>query len=174
MKKFLSILFLFVFLYNVIGYYAMFGILQGINKAGIARSIADNSRDKNIEIIEINKEHLPDLEYRGKDEIKYKGKLYDIVRSEVSNDFIRFYCINDKNEEHLFAKLLEHIIDDIGSIPEKGSKSPKKMLEKDYFSNFFAIKIPVESEHFAYLPITIILKSIIQEVSPPPPKQIIA
>ncbi|MCX6292408.1 MAG: hypothetical protein NT126_11695 [Bacteroidetes bacterium] len=38
-------------------------------------------------------------------EIVYHGKLYDVVKSFRSNDFLYFYCINDRKEE----KMLEQI-----------------------------------------------------------------
>jgi hypothetical protein len=40
-------------------------------------------------------------------EFRYKGMMYDIVKSERVGDKIKYYCVNDKNEERLidtFAK----------------------------------------------------------------------
>ena len=42
-------------------------------------------------------------------EFRYEGKMYDIVRRELRGDTTVYYCVNDVQEEKLFADLDEQI-----------------------------------------------------------------
>ena len=180
LKKPLSIFFLFIFLYNVIGYYAVFEILNYLNKEKIEQSIADNIENQAIEIIEIKKDavlHSKDFAYTDDDEIKYQGKLYDIVKKVAKGDSIYFYCINDQKEEHLFANLFEHIknqIDNSKSLPGKENKTVKIELVKDYFFNLFATNNYRKKESILYSQSDSFYTSFIKDITSPPPKEIVA
>ncbi len=60
----------------------------------------------NLTILNItNADRNPDFRRIDKREIKYKGKLYDVVR-EISNGHTTvFYCLHDSKEENIFAGL---------------------------------------------------------------------
>lgn len=42
-------------------------------------------------------------------EIKYDGKMYDIIKEYSRNDSIHFFCINDENEDFLDRFFLETV-----------------------------------------------------------------
>jgi len=52
-------------------------------------------------------------------EFRYKGHMYDIVRSEVRGDTTWYYCIADVKETELFANLDEMIERDMNHNPER-------------------------------------------------------
>ncbi len=47
--------------------------------------------------------HNPDLVRVEKHEIRYKGKMYDILREESVGDVTIFYCLRDHKEEMLIS-----------------------------------------------------------------------
>ena len=72
----------------------------------------------------------------------YNGKLYDIVKHTQNDTSITYYCIDDKQEEVLFANLEEHINTHIANNPIKNQEQ-KKITDnviKLYFSNEQSIK----------------------------------
>jgi hypothetical protein len=42
-------------------------------------------------------------------EIRYKGKMYDIIKQEISKDSISFYCVRDDKENELEKELANAI-----------------------------------------------------------------
>jgi hypothetical protein len=54
-------------------------------------------------------------------EFRYKGEMYDIVKTERHGDSIFYTCIHDVKESNLFANLHEHIGDFLNKKPEKNN-----------------------------------------------------
>lgn len=113
MKKLLSILFLFIFLFNLSGYYFVFNVMQKSARKEMKALIKKNIPKTDLEklVISENEMNSPDI-FNFKDDNKefiYNGKLYDIISETKDGSNTIFYCINDKNEEKLFAGLHEHI-----------------------------------------------------------------
>ena len=48
-------------------------------------------------------------------EFRRDGKLYDVVRTRISGDTTYFTCINDTQEEKLFADLDNHVQREMGN-----------------------------------------------------------
>jgi len=75
--------------------------------------IKRNLRDEEMEIVVVPNNKIgtkgSEFKYVKKNEFIYKGNLYDIVRKKTDGNNTIFYCINDKQEEKLFAGLNDHI-----------------------------------------------------------------
>jgi hypothetical protein len=73
--------------------------------------IPENEMDVLVfHISELNDNNSP-LEILKNDEIKYRGEMYDVYKTEYENDSVRYYCLNDKNEnnlEKIFEKYVEN------------------------------------------------------------------
>ena len=180
MKKIFSLFFLFLFLYNIIGYYFLFGILLKANKNEVGRSIANDKDQKCMETIVIKKgadKLSKDFEFIDKKEFRYKGNLYDIVKKDTKGDSIYFYCINDKKEKHLLANRNNHIKNHSemeGPLPGKENKTVKIELVKDYFFNLFATNNYRKKESILYSQSDSFYTSFIKDITSPPPKEIVA
>lgn len=61
--------------------------------------------EANLETITLTKEEAAQYLIDDGKELNINGRLYDIARIEDKGDKISYFCINDENEEHLFAKL---------------------------------------------------------------------
>ncbi len=113
MRKFLSLVLCAFFLFNVSGYYVIFRLMQYHARKEMKAYIKNNLSDDEMEMVIVSDSEisspLSSFKFVKKNEFTYKGKLYDIVRRKKDGDNTIFYCINDKQEEKLFAGLNEHI-----------------------------------------------------------------
>lgn len=105
---FLSIL--AVCLLNVAGYFPVFKLKQWLIHHRVEALIEHTFSDKHLHQISITSENQHELKWeREGKEFWYKGKLYDIVRSEKKDGVIHYYCIDDTAETHLHHQLVESI-----------------------------------------------------------------
>jgi len=114
MKKALSIFFLFIFLYNLAGYFVVFSLEQFSAREEMESYIKNHINESLLEKIIVPNSDIitgsSDFRYKDNNsEFVFKGKLYDIVRQKSDGSNIIFYCINDKNEECLIQGLEDHI-----------------------------------------------------------------
>ena len=94
------------------GYYIVFKATQFAIKKEIKNIIKHGVPDKNLSLIKVSVDDAKkqaEMEWLEDHEFRYQGQMYDVVRSYTSNDTSYFYCINDKQEEHLFSALDKHI-----------------------------------------------------------------
>lgn len=103
MKRPLAIFFLAIFLLNLAGTYFYFGM----RLFQIRREMRTELKLK--EVSELECIVLTANEYRkvrvGDDEMKWKGKMYDISRTQRRGDQIIVYCLHDENEDNLLVLL---------------------------------------------------------------------
>lgn len=174
MKKAVSIFLFGIFLFNMAGYFIAFKSVQYQVKKDIKAEIKKNLNADELTSIVIYRKQLNKIDWleKGK-EMYHEGKLYDIVRQIENAETITFYCINDKQEEVLFANLEEHINTHIANNPIKNQEQ-KKITDnviKLYFSNEQSIKcntgLFAETE---FLAANLIYKSALIETDSPPPE----
>src|SRR3989339_594589 len=113
MTKFRNIMLLLVvlvFAFNSFGFVFYFLIeRENAKEEAFKKMVLPESKEK-IEILSISKSVINEgkiFQRIHKKEIKYEGKMYDIVKEEKRSDRIIFYCIHDEKEDKLekdFAK----------------------------------------------------------------------
>ncbi len=164
-KRIASTLLLFLFLFNIIGYYAVFLLLSSENKAEIVKMTQDENL---LETIRIHRSEVKNIVFKdeGK-ELLYKGEMYDVKTSSIDGDFIVFRCINDKSEKQLLAGLDSHVkynTDSNSSSEKKQNDSSSKNPVKDLFchqnniaeTSSVAVVFPSAICHFtSYIPSTL-------------------
>lgn len=158
MKKVASILLLFIFLFNTIGYFIAFKAFQFHLKSEIKKEIKNGLSNEQLTIIHFDKNNLCDIEWmkKGK-EFCHKGKLYDIVKIKETQSTITYYCINDSQEKTLFANLEEHINIHISNNKPLKNSLPQKLVEnviKVYFSNTYVFSFNHHSNTLIFHPYT--------------------
>jgi hypothetical protein len=114
MKKILSIILLLVFVYNIAGFFVIFKLQQYSAEKAMKTFIRKNMSNAGLEKVVVPNAEITSgsSDFRFQDdneEFFYKGKLYDIVRTTNDGNSTVFYCINDKNEERVYAMFNEHI-----------------------------------------------------------------
>jgi len=98
----LSLLILFLFLYNSMGYYLIFEL----NKYRVKKEIQSLARmnPEGITILEIlNPEQHPDFNRPEENEIIFRGKRYDVVKETREGKTVQFHCKRDYKEETLLS-----------------------------------------------------------------------
>lgn len=140
MKKVISFFLLSLFLYCTTGIFIGFKVQQYQVRKEIKKMI--KSRVPENELIawsfHPDSEEYAKLDWIENKEFRYKGQMFDIVRRSVGPDGTEhFLCVNDKQEEKLFANLDQLVQTQMNSAgnSNNGSKNVLKLFSQLYFCN---------------------------------------
>ncbi|HBF87870.1 MAG TPA: hypothetical protein DDX39_04430 [Bacteroidales bacterium] len=135
MKKIIPILFVFILLFYSFGYFIVFKSIQYSIRKEIKLLTRQHVDVNSLECFEFEQSYLdnPDNDFRWVKvkEFRYKGKLYDILKTEKTQNQVKLYCINDTDEEMLVDNFLKYS-DDLANtnVPQKQSKQRTLKLLK--------------------------------------------
>ena len=104
MRKIISILFLLILFGSQVGRYLYYSFQQHQIRAEMKRQLVANLPDSSLELIVENQNNTFRWEEEGK-EFYQNGQMYDVVKSTVKDGRTILYCINDKKEEDLLARI---------------------------------------------------------------------
>ena len=107
LNKVVVILFLAVLFLDFGGVITLFKLEQTRIRKEIKRQIKRGVRNEDLFVFEFGPEDEKDLVWIKSHEFKYKGRLFDVVRSEPCGTGTVYWCINDIQEQILFAHLDE-------------------------------------------------------------------
>jgi hypothetical protein len=124
------------------------------------------------EIIVLNPATNRDFKMLDKDEIRYRGKMYDVISSKTSGTSVVFRCINDTKEEQLLARYEKYSPLVTGmNLPER-SKNSQAMLHhiiKHALLNKYSVQPPSTSSVLLFFePVRDFNSISIQPFIPPP------
>lgn len=139
MKRFLILLFLFLYVYNLVGYLAVFSFLQYRIHGEVKRMLKASIPASELIHFTFHTSKLENGEYSlqwiKKNEFRYGGGMFDIVASRVSRDSTHFLCINDIQEERLFKNISNHVQRHMNdSSDQKNLDAFKDILKKSHTS----------------------------------------
>jgi hypothetical protein len=145
-----SLLLLIIFLYNLGGYFVAFRALQYQVKKEIKTRLKQGVPDSELELITVSADpdkHPADFHKIDRHEVKYRGSMYDIVRTEHRGDSIYYHCIKDEDETRLFAGLDGHVKREISLQSASGKQSAKTLKNhiKDYLQPKQERPLPIYS-----------------------------
>lgn len=171
LKKLASILLILVFALGICGYYPVFRILQYRVRQEVKLRIKKKVPEDQLHTISPESDN--ELEWLRPDkEFRYKGDLYDIVRTETREGKIIYHCINDKEEKALFATLDELVKKEMDD-----KSSPQGNTAKNLLKVFFNLyhEVPTSpTAHFQSEPITFQYlfpyTAPVKDLSTPPPE----
>ncbi len=179
MKKCVSILVLALMLYNIMGYYLAYLAMVQQTKEEMRETLADNDETQDLIVVKLpyvnGKIEQKDFELIDEDEFRLDGKMYDIARTEIRDNSIYFYCLNDKKEDAINFALAKQIQNDTNdnSSAEKRSNSIAKNLAKLYLPTAGLRGSFSSSENEStYAICTFQTLNAIYDVASPPPKSI--
>lgn len=121
-----------VLVFDFAGVLVLFKVQQVSIRREIKRQIKRGLREDELHVITVTAENKHELTWEEENEFEYRGNMYDVVRQETLNGSTKYFCINDRQEETLFANL-----EDL-SRRKADSHSPNSMLVKkiaDLFAN---------------------------------------
>lgn len=174
LKNATVILLLVIFSFNLGGSYAILQIQKHQIRREIKREIRAGISENDLIKIEVTSENKEKLIWKDSKEFSFKGKMYDVVRSEKIDENTKVYhCILDSQETKLIAQYNKELqkkhknkknsnslkvfkfLEEIDPLPQKAimALSERKLLNNfKYYEN--------------YAPLTL-------EISSPPPKKIL-
>lgn len=141
MRNAVNYLLILVFLYNILGFYPVFLLKQSMVRAEIKNSIKNSLSNEQMKKFILSEKEYEELAWvRYGKEFELNGYFYDIVRvtSGKAGD-LTLQCINDKQEEILFAGLDKQV--------EKNSAKGKQAAQ-----NYKITAIPFYTGTFAFFP----------------------
>ncbi|HEX7017124.1 MAG TPA: hypothetical protein VF191_16560 [Cyclobacteriaceae bacterium] len=187
MKRFASIVFLFLFLFNVGGYYFVFVGLQ--YQASLKFSEKVDNQEIEPEDTYLFKVALT-LPYHITDNgyekvtglVEHRGTYYRLLKQRYANDTLYIVCVRDQAQERLakqltrYAKLSNDIpVSHEGAAPMGKAQSVWSKMSKDFNSNQL---LEILSPDFGYLRpwYAITAESLLSRaaaVPTPPPKDVV-
>lgn len=172
-RKFLSLLFAGLILFNIFGYYFVFRCDQiQVKNEMKARMRSSSFRSHYEEISILNPSADPDFKMIDKDEFRYHGMLYDIISARVSGKTVTFRCINDTREEQLLSRYNHYSISVAGmNAPEKNRNSQALLYHiiKHALLNTYTVQPPSTASVILFFEPGGDFKSIAIQPSFPPP-----
>jgi len=176
LKKVIAIFLIIIFSINLFGSVLLYFIQKSEIQKEFRLYLKHTVSINNLTLIKIpnNKKSKNSLYFTKRDEFRFKGSMYDIVKKKVTDDSIYYYCYNDKKEENLHKNFVINF-----KRSNEGTNSSRrnflkltKLLtfgfldSKDKFENVIKDKqttIFIESQHISFIP----------DTSSPPPESII-
>lgn len=172
MKKAVPLFLLCIFLFNTVGYYIAFKAVQYEVKNEIRSEIKSGIKTDELIVLTIKKNDLSSIQWEESGtEMRYKGGMYDIVKSTQTPEAIIFNCINDAKEESLFTNLDDHI--NVHVATNKPLKNAKKLIDtvvKLYFTYSQEVNLNVVETQHKFLSENLIFTSSVIEKNVPPPQ----
>lgn len=157
MKRLFSFLFLFVFIWQLAGFFVYFEIERYHVRKDIKRAIKHSLPQNQYKQFNFTNAEFKELTWINDHEFKMNGRLYDVVKKNKSNVGFLVYCIDDIQETILFAQLDEATASNLNNQPEKAPlKSFVKLLKLAYIephgelTGKTYIEIVEQSNHFFY------------------------
>lgn len=162
-----------VILTCTVGEYLVFKSVQFSIRRQIKAQIKASIPEEKLVCIAIATAQPPKaFRFVEKEEFRYYGKMYDVVKKEERGDSTYYFCIFDEQETALFATLQEDTRREWrdNPKPQRQQQALLKLIPKFYF--FYNIKmllfdIKFYNNHLPFTPI-IYAAPIGRVVSPPP------
>ena len=162
MKRIAPIFLLSIFLYNVVGYFAVFSVRDYTNRVQIRENM---ERNWPLEKIVIHQSELKTIALKDSgNEFCLNGEMYDVKSKTTKGDYIVFMCVKDKEEKQLLADLKKNT----------ENNSPLSDLAKKFAKDFYftanTVSVPCSSSYTIQLSIVNRQLSIFLPLPSPPPR----
>ncbi len=134
----------------------MFEGLEVKYKREIRKMIKSGIPEENLITFTFSKnileEEIKDFKWIKDWEFRYKGEMYDIIKTEYKGDSIVYHVFHDLKESALFSNLQKHFIDYFSSNREKGKEllSVTQNYSKYYLYPFTENFLIAKSEEQQY------------------------
>lgn len=168
MKKYITILILSVFLFNIGGYYLWFSVLQYHVQNEIRQEIRKGLKEDDLTLIIVPAGGESSLRWiRPGKEFRYKGEMYDVVRTRNQHRQKQYYCIADTKEKQLIAAF---------SKAHASKKETEKRLKRIFSYSFYFQRYSFLANQYgtevSFASIPVLYKSNTVYIHSPPPRSI--
>jgi hypothetical protein len=141
MKKLHAILFLFLMLYNLVGYIANFHLVKKEWRNAMYQKLYNLVDDKTLVSFQFPKTAY-DISEK---EFVYQGHYYDVVKYETFGDSIKVHCFDDETETRLVSEFHSVLFDNTAQKKDFQDKAQgffKLMVKEFLFEKDFALPAP--------------------------------
>ena len=115
MQKLISYGFLFLFVWQIVGFVGYFEFSHYRLKKDLKLLIKSGVPQDELIVFEFSPEEINELVWLKKNEFDRNGKLFDVVRSHIEeNGSTYMECISDSQEKILFAHLDQSVSRNLG------------------------------------------------------------
>jgi hypothetical protein len=130
-KKGLSILIVFLFVFKLGGFFVFHTLQQQHIRKEIKTAIKQGVPENELNVIKVTSENKELLDWKNEKEFRYGGVMYDVVKvKQISSETTVYYCVNDTKETILFAHLDEMVEK---SMEGKGKQNVSLQFSFPYF-----------------------------------------
>jgi len=143
LKRLTSLLLSLLFIYNAMGYFVAYKSSRYFNRLEMRAAIRKKASLNSLEVIKISllakNNQASEIQFIKKNEIKYHGRFYDIVRRKNIGDSVFFYCLHDKKEEAIIKNFHQHVETYTTTNLPLNHKHPNilKLIVKDFIPLFY-------------------------------------
>ncbi|MEJ2617191.1 MAG: hypothetical protein P8Z35_19730 [Ignavibacteriaceae bacterium] len=167
MKKIIPVLLIILIVLNTFGFNLLLDYL--ILKCKYDFSKKGHYDLEQVILLKITGDEAKEFQRIDENEIRYKGKMYDIIKETQKNNILYINCISDKNEDNLFEILFK-----INKQDSPNSKSEplytKNLLIKNYILNENDIIHYNRNDKRLYIYLIQSYNSPVEEIILPPPE----
>ncbi|NOX16822.1 MAG: hypothetical protein GXO87_00870 [Chlorobi bacterium] len=166
MRKYASIILLFIFMFVSGGYQIYFKYLQYDIRQEIKREIRTGLNEMDLTLVVVSSENENKINWIKKNkEFRYKGLMYDVVRIKTKDNKKYYYCINDIKEKNLIANYVRH-----NKRRNKALLRLRKVLSNKYLPENPSENLKTYKDKIYFAKYRQSYNSIYLEILPPPPK----
>jgi hypothetical protein len=133
-KKLISILFLLIFWISTIGYFHIFKLIQADIRHGIKCRLEQGIPENDLIKVSFTGKEKPDWVREGR-EFRVEGKIYDVVKSDAEEGKTTYYCLYDKKESRLVARMEKLLRESAGD--DKSTTSDTSRILISLFPSLF-------------------------------------
>ncbi|MCX6270058.1 MAG: hypothetical protein NTU44_02360 [Bacteroidetes bacterium] len=168
MRKYLSFVLTFFFLFNIAGFHLWFKLLQTIIHNETNQRISNGIDEKDLTLIVVKFNEKPDIKWvEPEKELQYKGEMYDVVKIKYQYQKKLYYCFKDICERQLIVNYLK---------TQRSTHEGKERLKRI----FSMLYLPRQIQHterisfttFSFPALNDFMIIRFQEVPYPPPKPV--
>jgi len=132
-------------IFNMAGIFIVFKVEQAYVRREIKHQIKSGIPENVLHSFVYSKKEYEQLDWVRKDiEFRLNNEMFDIVRSEIKDDTVLLYCVNDKEETILFAQLDEMIKNKTEQESNSSQNSSGKLIK--FFKLFNCILPQIENK----------------------------
>lgn len=174
MRKLVSIVMLFVFLLNVLGYYGIFIGLRLKNVQELVQRLDSNTYSQSetftFEIpLTVPYYTNSQSEYQRVDgEFEHNGEVYRLVKQKLTQDALYVVCVKDQGSKNINQALADYV-KTFSDKPESGKQGAKTITAPSLIKDYISFTIAIDNNSFGWESITtnpISLKNLIPTFSP--------
>ncbi len=168
LRKFISIILILLFLFYSAGICLVFHFIRYTVREEIEEEIKRGLEESDLSVITIYDTDREGIDWiRPGKEFRYKGEMYDVVKTRTTDHKKYLYCINDTREKQLVDDFKNHF-----KRRKKTEGKVKRLFTKIYFCQKTSFGCQIFSSDIFFNSMVDFYEPINIKVPLPPPKLI--